>query len=206
MTKKTISDLLREELNKEPKSQNTASEESLEAAKEESQGNQEIADSPTPSEKTPTRTKRTVPNQLEQTVKELTSALETVTDRANQLQNQVTSLESELKTQKESVIVLQEQLEQAQQMQSALEEQQKIVEHLTKELIQSNVVQEELAQQKAQVQKLFNELQTLQQASTVTSTIEKVTTTYLSPHLIGRFVAASLPPTDLSNEEIGWFD
>lgn len=149
---------------------------------------------------------------LEAEIAQLSKALAAKTDTAETLQNRVTSLESELEGYKKLVETLEGDLKQSRQLQKALDKQTTLVQKLKTELAEAQSVQTELAKQKQLVHKLQAELeeakkqQPLESSSNPKELSFKKAPVYLSKRPIGRFVARELPPTVLSNEEIGWFD
>lgn len=152
--------------------------------------------------------------ELEAKIRELSSTLETVTQRAEGLQTQVGSLELELKTQKDLVQTLQEKLQQSQTVQATLDEQKKLVTKLTKELTATQTLQSELDSQKELVSKLYAELQAVQQekttiktsSTTTEKTLVKTNPYDLTPRPYRRYIAPQADSTILSNDVIGWFD
>lgn len=204
MTRKRLSDLVREEVNPAPESESVPT--NLAAA--------EALASETPIKPRPRS--RATKTDLEGTVTELTAALEATNQRANELQNQVAFLESELAAQKKLAQSLQLELQQASQMQAALEEQKVLVGDLHAKLQQAQALESELEEQKQLVRKLYAELQQAQQNPVLEnqpeppqpqgSILQKTSSYAISSRPIGYSIRARQPSPILSNEEIGWFD
>lgn len=200
MTKKRLSDLLREEVSKDVE-------------------NEAVVTTPTETEETPktttSRSRRTTPSAQDKKVVELTEALALAKEQVNTLQTQLKSLETELEDQKSLVQTLQKQLEQQ-------DEQKTLTTHLSTQLDEA---QTELEQEKQLVEKLYVELQKIQlkpltqpepeplespEPSQLLQTpeppqplaVKKVQSYEIRP----RFVAPSSSPAHLSNDDIGWFD
>jgi chromosome segregation ATPase len=199
-----ISDVLREEVKKD----NSLTPIPAETSVSESTPTTEPAKTSTTTQKTPSQSSEVNPSELETKITQLTTALATVTKRADGLQTQVGSLETELQKQKKLVRTLQEQLKQAQAIQAALEEQKKLVAKLTTELTQTQAIQSELNAQKELVNKLYAELQSVQTEKTQLEGIILTSDRLhdLQPRPYSRYVAPTATPTVLSNEVIGWFD
>jgi predicted RNase H-like nuclease (RuvC/YqgF family) len=214
MTKKRLSDLLREELENPPGKVTTSisSESDAEGA--------HLASSSAKTSKSSSRTRshqrKTTQARSEDKVKELTADLESANRRANSLEEQVASLQSQLETQRNLIETLQSKLEQITQTETELEENKKLVEKLYSELQKAESVQLELEEQKQLVRELSAQLQQAQHeqdfevASDSSHSTELQLATIpnygLQRRPIGRFIASSQPPTILSNEDIGWFD
>ncbi|MGH2413408.1 MAG: hypothetical protein ACRDEA_06900 [Microcystaceae cyanobacterium] len=198
MTKKRLSDLLREEAQKVPESEATAT------------------DSTEPEEANPSAKTPATSNRSRKTIKELTTELEAAREHANSLQEKVTELESELAKQKTLIKKLQTQSEQTEQLQATLEEQKILVSKLYAELQQVEAAKSQIEVQKQQIEKLSAELEKAQQEPLLQEEPEPVeslklalknnSSNKLALRLSGRFIASEQSSTRLSNEDIGWFD
>jgi predicted RNase H-like nuclease (RuvC/YqgF family) len=185
MAKKSISDLLREQVNKPIDSEVVSQEPTPVVSDSESTATEVTSQTQEVSTTGSSQSTPETPNPLEKTVTELNTSLEKVTQRGNKLQAQVSSLEGELNSQKD------------------------LVKQLSNELQQAQGVKSELETQKHLVNKLYAELQEIQQKyqAEVTSAITRQETTSIVPiKMFTRFVAKSAPPTKLTDEDIGWFD
>ena len=208
MTKKRLSDLVREEVDRESKG--TDEVPVSPATETPAPPTEEISPPP----KSPARRSRLTKAQLEEELKEVTAALELAHQRENSLKNQVQALELELESQKDRIETLESQLEQGTQLEKALEEQKSLVEKLYAELKQAEAVESELAEQKQLVEKLYAELKQAQQKekdSQADSTEGKLMWKKklpmgIAPRPIAPISVPPQPSPKLSNEEIGWFD
>jgi chromosome segregation ATPase len=204
MARKRLSDMVREEVQKEPESDT-----SLKSVTEVSEPSATETETSSAPKKTAHRRSTETPSsqQLEETIKELRSTLATVNQRASELQNQVTFLETELDKQKTLVKTFQEQLEQAQQLQEALAEQKNLVSKLYTDLQKAQSVQAELEEQKQLVKQMTAQLEQAQQEASEAKELVLHSSSLPIPNRpIGRLVAANSSSNILSNEEIGWFD
>lgn len=216
--KRSVSDLLREEIKKKPDSDSVPANLEPEPAQPPSDASEVAPQS---------RAKRApdTPNPLEKIVSDMNVTLEGEKKRASALHSQITLLEAELKTQKDLVKKLSDELAQAKALQPELEAQKELVKKLFTQLQEAQTLQTELEEEKKLVSKLYVQLQ---KAETVNAELEEqkqlvqqlsaqlegessmevsTTATYgIQPYRYTRYVAVSAPSTELSNEDIGWFD
>lgn len=196
MSKKGLSDLLREEVAKEKDSE---TEEANPVAAVEPASPWEEAEPPPPATAPASRLTKA---QLEGRVAELTVTLEKAGEGEKALQNQINDLESELEAQKDLINSLEAKLEQASLLAGELAAQKTLVEKL----------EAELAEQKQLVGKLYAELQQVQQQEKLAEISvpelppKKAFPAAIQPRPIGRSTIPSQPSPALSNEDIGWFD
>ena len=181
MTRKRLSDLVREEVDRESTT-GADSQPQVDASKE------TVSTTETtklPSRKT-TNLSRLTKAQLEVKINELTSALTTAQQQESSLQNQLESLESELHTQKGIVQTLQTQQKESKELETELEEQKQLVQKLYAQLQQVELEQQE--------------------ASSAVTSQELSLSKPPSYAIQRRPISRSQPAPPLSNEEIGWFD
>ncbi|MGF1481354.1 MAG: hypothetical protein ACFB4I_18045 [Cyanophyceae cyanobacterium] len=147
MTKRNLSDLIREEAHKAPQ------EKEMDSANE----------GATAEEPPRARAKRTTKAQLEEMVAELTETLAAANQQADTLQKQVNALEKTLQEQKIWGQTLQQQLQEASSVQEKLNEQKLVNQNLQQELQQTRARNSELEKQEQLVHKLRAEVTELQQ-------------------------------------------
>ena len=128
-------------------------------------------------------------------------ALQTELEKANQSKTL-------LEEQKELVKKLTADLKKANTIQKSLETEKENAKTLSDKI---KALEQELEEQNALVTKLYGELQQAQQKSPETPTSAKLavksTPSAMGPtYRIGRYVAPAQPPVTLSDEVIGWFD
>jgi predicted RNase H-like nuclease (RuvC/YqgF family) len=196
MSKKDLSDLIREEAQKAPTSTNPDNK-------------PQKTDEPTSAKSTSTRRRRTTANQSNPSdeVKILKADLEASEQGAKALQEKINALEAELEAQKNLAQTLQSKLQQTTQVEAELEEQRKIVEKIYLEL----------DEQKQLVTKLYAELQTIEpekkveqpqpkSANSSTQLIPQSTSKTAIQYRPSRPIASNNSETNLSDDVIGWFD
>ena len=181
MTTKRLSDLVREEVDREstPEADPQPEVDVSKEAASQTEGTK------LPSLKT-TNLSRLTKAQLEVRIKELAAALTNAQQQENSRQNQLETLESELNTQKEVVQTLQTQQQQSGQLETELEEQKQLVQKLYAQLQQVELEKQEVS-------------------SAVTSQ-ELMLSSRSGYGMQRRPIGPSQPVSSLSNEEIGWFD
>ena len=196
MSRKRLSDLVREEVGKEA----ATAEVEIEAT-----AAIEVSSIPEVREQT---------SELEAKVADLTAALAGSRGRESTLANQVGALEAEVQQQKELVKNLSEKLEKTEALEADLIEQKALVKKLYTELQESQSVVVELEEQKQLVKQLSAELEQLQQSireTTVPQKPQKLArrmeiSSAMEPRPIGSFSVPTQPSPRLSNQDIGWFD
>ena len=190
MAKKSLSDVLREEMKPQDSTESNAP--SVEIAPLEKNEDSAIASA---NEKitnlaaelaTEKRENKTLQSQLEKT---------------NQLINQ-------LEEQKALVKKLTTDLKQTNNTQKLLETEKEKVKIMTEKI---KILEQELVEKKALVTKLYGELQQAQQKPLETPIYAKLVvksepSAIIPARRIGRYVAPAQPPVTLSDEVIGWFD
>ncbi|MEB3312420.1 MAG: hypothetical protein VKJ02_19510 [Snowella sp.] len=145
----------------------------------------------------------------------LTAELATERKENKALNNQLTKanqFKTQLEEQKNLVKQLTADLKQASSSyQKALEKEQEKVKEMTEKVNSLDSLEKELVEQKALVSKLYADLQKAQQkpestASTAPLTAQPKSTKLVSAHRISRYIAPAQPSATLSDEVIGWFD
>jgi predicted RNase H-like nuclease (RuvC/YqgF family) len=188
MTKKRLSDLLREEVNPQ---------------------NEELLAIPQVQSASPAETAPTMPDfQSELAIAQ--TMIDRLTEALSQEKAKVGQLQGELEAQKALIKTLTADLSQSKKEQKALDvvHQQK-VKDLTEQVKTLLPLKVELESRQDLVNKLYEEIQRLE------TTLEKAQTTALASVLPSdtfalvvpaRYVAPTQPSTHLSNDDIGWFD
>lgn len=193
MTKKSLSDLLREEAT-------TASETSS-----------EIPETPNTSVSRSRMTKA----QLDNMVTELTQALDLSKKQVHDLEKQVKTLETEVKDQKDLTSRLQTELNEAEDYQSQLNEQEKLVEKLYAQLQQKEELAIEIAEKNELILSLKAQLEQEQEQEhqpiskpplSPALVVQKETVLSRQAKELEPFAAPASSPKPLTNEDIGWFD
>lgn len=200
MSRKRLSDLVREEVGREAEREEAAAEVATEPTAQ-------SGDSSTPAIQAET-------GELDARVAELTAALEAAHGREDSLNSQIMALEAELQAQKDLVKTLSEKLEKAGKLETALAEQKALVKKLYSELQEAQTIQTGLDEQKQLVQKLYAELEQFRQPLTEVSVPEKSQKlvhkmkifSAIEPRPVGGFTVPAQPSPRLSSEDIGWFD
>jgi chromosome segregation ATPase len=152
--------------------------------------------------------------QLEAKVADLIVDLEAARGRESAISSQVVALEAELEAQKDLVRTLSEKLEKTETLEVELAEQKALVNKLYSELQEAQTVAAELAEQKQLVEKLYTELEQLRQPVPESPAPEKSQklarkpdiSSAMEPRPVGGFTVPPQPSPRLSNEDIGWFD
>ena len=196
MSRKRLSDLVREEVGKEAA---TAEVEIEATAAIEISSISEI---------------REQTSELEARVADLTAALAGSRGRESTLASQVEALEAEVQQQKELVKKLSEKLEKTEALELDLIEQKALVNKLYSELQESQSIVVELEEKKQLVKQLSAELEQLQQSIRETNVPQKTQklarrmeiSSAMEPRPIGSFSVPTQPSPRLSNQDIGWFD
>ena len=188
MTKKSLSDLLREE------------------ATNPSETVSETTQNPT----VPSNRSRMTKAQLDELITQLNQALEAQKKQVDTLQNQVKTLENEIQDERELSRNLQNELQAAEDYQSQLNEQKQLVEKLYTQLQQKEELAVELAEKNELIATLQAKLkqEPLPLASTDSSQELVVQETALTRQAkeLEPFTAPVLSSKPLTNEDIGWFD
>ncbi|ACK65340.1 conserved hypothetical protein [Rippkaea orientalis PCC 8801] len=218
MTKKSLSDLLREE-----------AAQNVDVEVNNSDPMQETPDTnPSSEQGSMTNLKRMTKAQLEAKVKELMEALETTNQPNNSLENELEKQKAlaktlqldlekaqqsqrELEDQKALVKTLQLDLEKAQQSQRELEEQKQLVEKLYIQLQKAEEMTAQFDEQKQIIEELKTELAQTKQPQKLepesqAMVLQKKETVMSQPRSLGRYIAPPTPDKVLTNEDIGWFD
>jgi chromosome segregation ATPase len=189
MTKKSLSDLLREEAT-------TASETSAETAET---SNASVSRS------------RMTKAQLDNMITELTQDLDLCKKQVDDLQKQVKTLETEVKDEKDLSSRLQTQLKEAEDYQSQLNEQTKLVEKLYGQLQQKEELAIEIAKKNELILSLKAQLEPKQRTvskpdSSPGLVVQKETVLTRQAKELEPFAAPASSRKPLTNEDIGWFD
>jgi chromosome segregation ATPase len=214
MTRKRISDLLREEAQNNPAESSTGEAIASESAKI------RLA---RPAETVPEPQIEHTSASLEIKIQELTAALKTAEQKA-------IALEAELGDRQTQIATLTQALDKAEQakkeldtqkklvtkLSGELEEQKKLVVKLYSELSKENPLQAELEAQKALVTQLYAEIESLKTPTPAmqSASQKSIVATKVPPRPVyrsivrpvGKTLPGQLQDTGLSNETIGWFD
>ena len=91
-------------------------------------------------------------------------------------------------------------------MEQSLKKEQAQVKKLRNELQLVEKLQTELTEEKDLVGKLYGKIQELEELEEETPPLSTAITPLLSRAMFVRYVAPNQPPTNLSDEDIGWFD
>lgn len=196
MSRKRLSDLVREEVGREA----AAAEVEIEATTE-----VEVSSIPE---------NRQEKSELEAKIADLTAFLAASRERERALDSQVGALEAELQQQKAFVKKLSDKLEKTELLEVELTEQKALVKKLYAELQEAQSVQVELEEQKQLVHQLSAELQQLQPPIKEINAPERTQnlarkieiSSAMEPRPLGSFTVPPQPSPQLSNEDIGWFD
>ncbi len=188
MTKKSLSDLLREETN--------TTSETVEPT----------AQNPT----VPNNRSRMTKAQLDELIIQLNQALEQEKQQVDNLKSQVKTLENEIKNEKTLTSRLQTELKAAEDYQSQLNEQKELVEKLYTQLQQKEALAIELAEKNELIASLQTQLQAPSNSLATTSSSEElvVQETALTRQAkeLKPFASPTLSAKPLTNDDIGWFD
>ncbi|WP_009543799.1 hypothetical protein [Crocosphaera subtropica] len=188
MTKKELSDLIREE------------------AKNNSESTSETLQTPT----VPSNRTRMTKAQLDELITQLNQALQQEKKQVDTLQHQVKTLETEINDERELSSRLQNELKEAEDYQSQLNEQKQLVEKLYTQLQQKEELAVELAEKNELIATLQAKLQeTPQPLATTESSQEllvKETALTRQARELEPFAAPASASKPLTNEDIGWFD
>jgi len=202
MTRKRISDLLREEVKPQQA---------------------ELSVSPQGELPIPTEAEAVAPDLLttssdlsntsaiaeESALPQMEARIDRLNQELSQEKAQVSQLQEQLTEQKALVKTLTTDLSQAKKHQQALEVAQQKIQDLNKQIKLLEPLKQDLESQQTLINKLYAEIQTLQ------TTLEKAQATLPDPIPVNnafalvlptRYVAPGQPDTHLSNEDIGWFD
>lgn len=194
MAKKSLSDILREEMNPENAKDSNSSAIEIDLSKK----NEVLTDLAVTNEEITKLTAELASQKNEN--KTLKNQLE----KANQLQPQ-------LEEQKSLVKKLTTDLKQANNYQKALAIATEKVEIMTEQIKSLKILEQELAEQKALVTKLYGELQQaenkpIETPKSVKLAVKSAPSAIVPAHRIGHYVAPAQTPVTLSDEVIGWFD
>ncbi len=135
-----------------------------------------------------------------------------LTTSLKQAHQQIETLQSQLRTEQTLVQNLTTDLKQAQAKEKALTQAQQQVKELTAQLTSLQALPLQLAEQETLIQKLYGEIQSLEaQLKTALETQKTLTVSQSSAPLARlslppRYIAPTQPDSELSNEDIGWFD
>ncbi len=191
MTKKSLSDLLREEAT-------TASETSAQTPE-------------TPN--TSVSRSRMTKAQLDNMVTELSQALDLSKKQVDDLEKQVKTLETEVKDEKDLTSRLQTELKEAEDYQFQLSEQKKLVEKLYNQLQEKEELAIELAEKNELILSLKAQLEQEQEHKPISKpplspalVVQKETVLSRQAKELEPFAAPASSPKPLTNEDIGWFD
>ncbi|MDJ0509176.1 MAG: hypothetical protein QNJ64_07985 [Crocosphaera sp.] len=190
MTKKSLSDLLREETN--------TTSETIEKTPE----------NPT----VPNNRSRMTKAQLDELITKLNQALDTEKKQVNHLKIQVKTLEDEIKNEKTLTSRLQTELKEGADYQSQLSEQKELVEKLYTQLQQKEELVIELAEKNELITSLQTQLQETSNSLATTSSSESeelvVQETALTRQAkeLEPFSSPAISAKPLTNDDIGWFD
>ena len=195
MVKKSLSDVLREEMKPQDSTESNLS-------------SGEIA--PVEKNKVSTDLETAIASANEK-ISLLTAELATEKKQNKTLQNQLekaNQLKVQLEEQKELVKKLTADLKQVNNTQKSLETEKEKVKTMSEKM---KVLERELGEQKALVAKLYEELQQAQQKPLETPksaelAVKSAPSAIVPARRIGRYVAPAQPPVTLSDEVIGWFD
>lgn len=209
MSKKRLSDLLREESEELP-NQDTPNNNHITVEAKEDSAAENNSKAAQPAAQTRSRRSKT---NYEKTIAELKNVIEQVNEQTNDLQNQVGSLQSELQTQKDLVTNLSNQLQQVKEIQEANQAQKTEIEKLQTDLQQFKQSQTELEERQQFLQKAYTQLQQAQAESTQkptqqaqTEQVSLVRRSARPPRPIGGSIVNQQSSQGLSKEEVGWFD
>jgi predicted nucleic acid-binding Zn-ribbon protein len=182
-TRKNLSDLLREEVQKDP--------------------NPETSPAPAQDSQCTTLTPA-ITEDATHKIKELTDNLTKANEKTQELESQVKSLTTELTKQKSLADDLQKQLSQSQQLQEELTEQKQLVHRLYEELQQSKTLETELNEYRELVKQLQEEQEDKQEPKGLVkqNSSEQITRTSRLAHAI-HYIDS---PRDDINKNLGWFD
>lgn len=176
MARKTISDLLKQEVNSSPKPALDSPEVNSSEVK-----TTEPPQSPDP-------------GQLQAQLDILKAALQQEKSQGKKLKQELTDRQLQEKTAQEKIKKLEQSLKQEKTQVKRLQDEVQLVEKL----------QTELTEEKNLVGKLYGKIQDLEED--VTPPVSTAITPLLPKALLVRYVAPEQPSTDLSDEDIGWFD
>ena len=188
MTKKSLSDLLREE----------------------AKSSSETITETTQISTVPTNRSRMTKAQLDELITQLNQALQEEKKKFDSLNNQVKTLETEIKDERELSRRLQNELQAAENYQSQLNEQKQLVEKLYTQLQQKEELAVELAEKNELIASLQAKLQ--QEPLPLVSTdsppelvVQETALTRQAKEL-EPFTAPVVTSKPLTNDDIGWFD
>ncbi len=189
MTKKELSDLIREE------------------AKNNSQTASQTGQTPT----VPSNRTRMTKAQLDELVTELNQALQQEKKQVDSLQNKVKTLETEIKDERDLSSRLQNELKDAEDYQSQINEQKQLVEKLYTQLQQKEELAVELAEKNELIASLQAKLQEEPKPLVPTASPReelqvKETALTRQARELEPFAAPASASKPLTNEDIGWFD
>lgn len=188
MTKKSLSDLLREETN--------TTSETVEKTPE----------NPT----VPHNRSRMTKAQLDELITQLNQALDAEKKQVDALKSQVKTLEDEIKNERTLTSRLQTELKEAEDYQSQLSEQKELVEKLYTQLQQKEELATELAEKNELIASLQSQLQeTPKSLATIPSSEELVvqeTALTRQAKELEPFASPAISAKPLTNDDIGWFD
>ena len=140
-----------------------------------------------------------------QRIPELTASLE-------QAQRQIETLQGQLRAEQTLVQNLTTDLKQAQAKEKDLVKAQQQVKDLTAQLKPLQALPQQVSEQETLITKLYGEIQTLSAKLQTALETQKTLTVSQSPAPLARFslppryIAPAQPDSELSNEDIGWFD
>lgn len=188
MTKKSLSDLLREETN--------TTSETVE----------ETSQIPT----IPSNRSRMTKAQLDELIIQLNQALEQEKQQVENLKSQVKTLENEIKKEKTLTSRLQTELQTAADYQSQFNEQKELVEKLYTQLQQKEELAIELAEKNELIASLQTQLQetsnTLAPPPSSPELVVQETALTRQAKELEPFASPALSTKPLTNDDIGWFD
>jgi DNA repair exonuclease SbcCD ATPase subunit len=202
MTRKRISDLLREEVKPQKEELSVPSPGELPTPAETGPLAPAL---PTPSPELPSTSAIAEESNLPQ----IEASIDRLNQELSQEKAQVSQLQEQLTEQKALVKTLTTDLSQANKHQQSLEVAQQKIQDLNQQIKLLEPLKQDLESQQILINKLYAEIQTLQ------TTLEKAQATPPDPIpannafalvLPTRYVAPGQPDTHLSNEDIGWFD
>ncbi|MFM7192463.1 MAG: hypothetical protein ACKOX2_16865 [Microcystaceae cyanobacterium] len=140
-----------------------------------------------------------------QRIPELTASLE-------QAHRQIETLQGQLRAEQTLVQNLTTDLKQAQAKEKDLVKAQQQVKDLTAQLKPLQALPQQVSEQETLITKLYGEIQTLSAKLQTALETQKTLTVSQSPATLARFslppryIAPAQPDSELSNEDIGWFD
>ena len=204
MSKKSLSDLVREEVGREAVRE--TSESRLEKTVQKTQSEQSAK---------PSARSRVTKVQLEAKVSELMASLAAIEANEFSLTEEIKSLKSQLQAEKKKVKTIQQQAQKNEQLEADLLAQKELINKLYSEIKKGNDTTEELEKQKKINQELESKLAESRKITVPSQPkpksnklmVRKPRPLAMPPNRpIGRLVKSNQSSSRLSNDDIGWFD